>query len=112
MQLISVSAYDERRTGSGPATALGILPKECPGQFVPSPITSVSVPGNSDSPWYGVVTVRFMKAGRYKINRFRVNYITSDGSGWEYLTDPIEITVKDPSRPGPTPVPASGMCGQ
>jgi hypothetical protein len=111
MRLINVAAYNAPRTGSGPATAVGILPAECPGQYVPSPITSVQVPAHSVGPWYGVVTVSFQKPGRYLISKFRVDYATPGGSGWEYLVDPVLMTVQNPPLPGPKPVPASEICG-
>jgi len=104
MRLISTSVYDTRRVGPAPATAAGILPLECP-RYVPSPVTAITVPARSDTPWFGVVTIRFAKPGVYWLRRFRIDYTTPHGSGWQYLNDPVRLTVQEPALPGPKPEP-------
>jgi hypothetical protein len=108
MRLISVSAYDQRRVGDAPATATGILPIECP-KWVPSPISKVTIPGHSDTPWIGVVTVSFDSPGTYWLTNFRVDYSASGGGGWDRLSDPVKLTVQEPARPDPVAEP-SNMC--
>jgi hypothetical protein len=108
MRLISVSAYDQRRIGDAPATATGILPIECP-KWVPSPISEVTIPGHSDTPWIGVVTVSFDRPGIYWLTNFRVDYSAPGGSGWDRLSDPVKLTVQEPARPNPVAEP-SNMC--
>jgi hypothetical protein len=108
MRLISVSAYDQRRIGDAPATATGILPVECP-KWVPSPMSKVTIPAHSDTPWIGVVTVSFDKPGTYWLTDFRVNYSSAGAVGWDRLSDPVELTVQEPARPNPIAEP-SNMC--
>lgn len=105
MRLISTAVYDRRRIGYSPATALGILPKECPNNFVPHPVNSLTIGARETSPWIGVVAVRFSKPGTYLMRKFRIDYTTSRGTGWQDLVDPIRLTVREPAMPGPTPEP-------
>jgi hypothetical protein len=107
MRLISVSAYDQRRIGDAPATATGILPLQCP-KWVPSPMSKVTIPAHSDTPWIGVVTISFDRPGTYWLNDFRVDYFTpGGGAGWDRLSDPVELTVAEPARPNPITEPSS-----
>lgn len=105
MRLISTSVYDVRKIGYQPATDLGILPLECPRNYVPHPVSSLTVPAHAGSPWVASVAIRFDKPGVYWLHRFRIDYTTPQGSNWEYLIDPVKLTVREPARPGPKPEP-------
>jgi hypothetical protein len=91
---------------------VGILPAECPGIYVPAPVSSLTVTPHSDGRWIGVVAISFRKPGRYLIPRFKIDYTTSQGNGWQNLTDPIQVTVHEPAKPGPKPVPSYDICEQ
>ena len=110
MRLVSTSVYDQNRVGSAPATAVGILPAECPGIYVPATVSSLTVTPHSDGRWVGVVTISFRKPGRYMLRRFRIRCATSGDSGWQDLIDPIQVTVSEPAKPGPKPVPSYDIC--
>lgn len=105
MRLINTSVYDTRKIGDSPATALGILPEECPRNFVPAPVSSLTVPGHSTSPWIASVTIKFNRPGTYWLHRFRIRYTTRQNSDWQYLIDPVRLTVRMPALPGPKPEP-------
>jgi hypothetical protein len=107
MQVIDTSVYDRRRIGYSPASGLGILPEECPRNYIPAPVSSLTVPAHSGSPWIASVTIRFDRPGTYWLSRFKIDYTTSQGSGWDYLINPVRLTVREPALPGPKPEPPS-----
>jgi hypothetical protein len=103
MQLIGTNVYDARKLGFTPATALGILPEECPGIYVPAAVDSLTVPPHTGSPWFAAVAIRFDKPGIYWLHRFRIDYSNPQGRGWDDLSDTVRLTVREPARPGPKP---------
>ena len=107
---VGTAIYDVRRVGYNLATAVGILPQECPREFVPRPVRSLTIAPGRESNWFGVITLRVTKPGRYLIRKIKFSYITARGPGWQYYVDPVRLIVTNPSRPGPTPIPPSDAC--
>jgi hypothetical protein len=90
---------------------MGVLSKECPSQFKPHSLRSVTFPPHADPPWLVVLAFTLDKPGVYRLNRVRIDYQTNGHSGWQYQNTNATITVKNPPLPGPRPLPPSAVCG-
>ncbi len=111
LHMLNVLAYSYNDTRSGIIAQLGILPKECPRDFKPHILRSVTFPPHSDPPWLIVVAFTLAKAGTYHLNQVRIDYYTNGHPGWQYQNTNATITVKGAPLPGPTPLPPSAVCG-
>jgi hypothetical protein len=111
VRVLNVRAYTINMVGSGVFNALGDLPTECPGQFVPHPIGSFTIGPHKDSSWLVVVAFKISKPGIYHLRKLRVSYSTDGDRGWQYVYMDITSTVRYPPLPGPTPEPKSAVCG-
>jgi hypothetical protein len=89
-----------------------------PANRVPEPIRSkpdqcgnaVITPRHADSRWF-VIAFTISKAGTYRMNRLKINYVTRGHHGWQYQYLHTKITVVNPPVPGPVPIPRSAICG-
>lgn len=110
VRVIGTSVYDERLAGSAPAVDMGDLPAECPGKFIPHPVSSLVVAPRQYSDWYGVLTIRITRPGRYAIPPVRITYSTAGGQGWQDQLASLTLIVSNPPLPGPRPVPRDQAC--
>lgn len=110
IHLVGTSSYDSRRLGYFPAENLGDLPKECPHEYVPSAIDSITVKPGQLSNWFGVLAIRILKPGRYTLRRIRIAYSVDGRPGWQYQNTNLTLRVRNPPLPGPRPVPSSEVC--
>jgi len=110
VRLVGTSVYDISRVGGFPAEDLGNLPIECPREFAPSPVSSLVVGPHQYSGWFGVLTIRILKPGRYTISRIKISYSTSGGPGWQYFSSNLTLTVRNPPLPGPRPISSQEAC--
>jgi hypothetical protein len=110
VRTISANVYSLERIGYNPATAVGILSKECPSKFVPKPVSSLTVPGHDESDWIGVIALRVTRPGTYLIQRIKFSYSEGTNRYWQYYNDPVSLMVSDPPMPGPRPLPPSAVC--
>jgi hypothetical protein len=111
LHMLNVLAYSYKDTHGGVISEAGVLYKECPRQFKPHVLESVTFPPQSDPPWLAVLAFTLNKPGIYHLNRVRIDYQINGHSGWQYQNTNATITVKDPALPGATPLPASAVCG-
>ncbi len=88
----------------------GVLPKECPDEFKPHPLSVVTVAPNGDAAWLVVIAFTISKPGIYHVNQVRIDYETQGHKGWQYQNMNTTITIKNPPLPGPTPLPRSALC--
>ena len=85
LHLLNVRAYNIKHVGySGIISFQGDLPSECPGHFVPHPISSFVVPAHSDAAYFVVIAFTFSNPGRYHIKRIKIHYTTDGRDGWQY----------------------------
>jgi hypothetical protein len=110
LRLIGTSIYNVDRIGYNPATAVGILPEECPSHFSPHLVSTLTVAAHAQSPWLGVIALRVTTAGRYLITRIKYTYAVGKNRYWQYYNDPVLLIVSNPAMPGPLPLPASAVC--
>ncbi len=110
IRYISARVYDMRHLGYFPAVGLGDLPKECPHLYIPAPVKSLAVAPHQYSRWFGVVTIRILKPGRYTIREIKVTYSTGGKQGWQYQSTNLTLTVRNPPLPGPRPVSSRVAC--
>lgn len=94
----------------GILTESGVLPKECPDEFKPHPLTVVTVAPHSNANWLVVIAFTISKPGVYQLNQIRIDYETQGHAGWQYQNVNTTVTVKNPPLPGPTPLPPSSLC--
>jgi hypothetical protein len=73
VRLVGTAVYNAARTGGFPAEKIGDLPKQCPRQYVPSPVTSLTVAPRKYSHWFAAVAIKIMKPGRYLIRQVRID---------------------------------------
>lgn len=111
LHLLNVYAYSWADThDTGILGQLGVLSIECPNEFRPHPLTVVTVGPHSNANWLVVIAFTIAKPGVYHLNQIRIDYETQGHEGWQYQNVNSTITVKNPPRPGPRPVPASSVC--
>ncbi len=109
LHMLNVLAYSFA-DGAGIISQAGVLYKECPKQFKPHALNSVSFPPHSIPPWLVVLAFTFDKPGVYHLKRVRIDYQANGHSGWQYQYTNATITVKSPPLRGPTPLPLSAVC--
>jgi hypothetical protein len=110
IRVIGTSIYNVKRVGYNPATALGLLSKECPRHFSPRPLSSLVVPGHGKSPWFAAVVLRVTKPGKYSIQNIKLIYSIGTQRYWQYYGDSVSLTVSNPAKPSLTPLPPSAVC--
>jgi hypothetical protein len=71
--------------------AAGDLPKECPKEYVPHPVTAAITPPHAYSDWIVVLALQFAKPGRYYLGRVRISYLDDGKPGWQYQNMHITI---------------------
>ena len=65
------------------------LARDCPRYFVQHPISDVAVAPKSDTKWYVVLAVKFLKPGmHYHFGVAKIEYITAGKQGWQYYRLP------------------------
>ncbi len=112
LHMLNVIAYSYKDThGLGIISQGGVLSMECPKWFKPHGLPAATFPPNSDPPWLVILAFTMKKPGTYHLDRVRIDYQTNGHSGWQYQNTNATITVKNPPLPGPTPLPASAVCG-
>jgi hypothetical protein len=112
LHMLNVLAYSFADThGAGIISQAGVLYKECPKEFKPHALNSVTFPPHSIPPWLVVLAFTLDKPGVYHLNRVRIDYQTDGHSGWQYQYTNATVTVKNPPLPGPKPLPPSAVCG-
>jgi hypothetical protein len=98
VRVVSVTAYLWRQVGVGSILGqIGNLPRTCPRQFTPHPVTAAVTPARSDSRWMVVVAVRFSRPGRYDFRHVKITYTTSGHEGWQVSYFGADITAVRPS---------------
>jgi hypothetical protein len=113
VRVLSVRAYSMDRVGYGGILAqAGDLPVECPGQFVPAPVSSFTIPPHASAAWFVVISLLITRPGTYHITRAKIAYIQGGQSGWQYQNLGTTFIVRNPPRPGPRPLPPSSVCGK
>ena len=81
----SVRAYKWRQVGAGwLQNAFGDLPKQCPREYTPQPLTEVVTKPRSDSSWMVVIALTISKPGFYHIHKVKIRYIAGGKEGWQY----------------------------
>jgi hypothetical protein len=112
LRVLNVLAYSYKDTyDTGIISQAGILYKECPHEYRPHPLDSVTFPPKSDPPWLVVLAFVLTKPGVYHLSKVRISYVTYGHSGWQYQYTNATVTVKNPPLPGPRPLPPSAVCG-
>jgi hypothetical protein len=113
LHLLNVHAYSIKHVGYGGVVGqTGDLPSECPGQFVPHPISSFVVPAHRDAGYFVVIAFTFSEPGRYHIRRIKIYYTTDGKDGWQYQNLNRMYAVSNPPLPGLRPEPKSAVCGK
>jgi hypothetical protein len=98
VRVVSVTAYLWRQVGLGALIGyIGDLPKTCPRQFTPHPVTDAVTPARSDSRWMVVVAVRFARPGHYDFRNVKITYTTRGQEGWQYMYEGVDVTAVRPS---------------
>ncbi|HEY1967899.1 MAG TPA: hypothetical protein VGH89_08120, partial [Pseudonocardia sp.] len=72
---------------------------------------SFSIPSRASSPWFVVIAFTISKPGRYFLGKVRIDYTTDGHKGWQYQDIGTTMVIGNPPDPGPTPLPASAVCG-
>lgn len=108
LNVLAYSFADTHHTGI--LGQLGVLPKECPREFKPHPVSVVTIGSHSNANWLVVLAFTISKPGVYHLNQVRIDYETQGHKGWQYQNVNTTVTVKNPPRPGPVPVPRSSVC--
>ncbi len=103
LRFVGTSMYNIHRLGGFPAEGLGNLHSECPRDFVPYPVNSINVAPYQHSNWFGVLTIRMLKPGRYVISQVKITYSIAGRTGWQYFSSNLTLTVRSPPQPGPRP---------
>jgi hypothetical protein len=88
----------------------GVLPKECPDEFKPHPLSVVTVAPKDDAAYLVVIAFTISRPGIYHLNQVRIDYETDGHKGWQYQDMNTTVTIKNPPLPGPTPLPRSALC--
>lgn len=112
LRILNVRAYNYKQTKETVLSQLGDLTKECPRTFRPRPISSYTTPPHGASSWFVVIAFTISKPGRYHLGRVRISYTAAGHEGWQYLDIDTTMTVTNPPKPGPTPLPSTAVCGQ
>jgi hypothetical protein len=81
VQVLSISAYERAGTI---LEGIGNLPKLCPGQFNPLPVTKVVLPPRSAGGWNVIIALRFRKPGTFHISKVKIAYFADGKPGWQY----------------------------
>jgi hypothetical protein len=107
----SVDAYTYAAVGHGFISGEGNLPVACANQYRPSPVTAAVIPPHAASRWFVVIAFTISKVGTYRMERFKIGYVTDGHKGWQYQNIDTTLKVVNPPLPGPVPIPRSGICG-
>jgi hypothetical protein len=87
VRLLSATACVWQQTGVGDTqTSWGDLPKECPGQYIPHPLSDAVTKPHSDSAWTVILALRFTRPGNYRIWRVKLSYWADGHPGWQYYS--------------------------
>ena len=85
IHVLNVRAYKWRQVGAGYIQdAFGDLPKQCPREFKPHPVTAVVTRPRSDSDWMIVIALTISKPGTYHLHKVKISYIADGKKGWQY----------------------------
>jgi hypothetical protein len=95
MSSIRVDGFEAYRSdeSSMPFMARGVLPKICPAQYRPAPLSQVVVAAHSFNPWYVIVSMQFFRTGRYHVGIFRIRYDTAGHAGSQRYYVAITVNV-------------------
>lgn len=110
LHVMNVYAYSYKDTHQGLIGQFGVLPKECPQEFKPHPLSVTTFPPHADAPWLVVIAFTISRPGIYHLNRVRLDYSTEGRTGWQYQNINTTVTVKNPPLPGCCPLPRSAVC--
>ncbi len=111
VRLVNVLAYTWHDVHNiGILSEAGVLPRECPDEYKPHPLTAVTVAPHSNANWLVVVAFTISKPGVYVLNQVRIDYETQGHEGWQYQNVNLTITIRNPPLPGPTPLPRTSLC--
>ena len=84
VRVVSVTAYLWQPSGAPQSFgAWGNLPKECPHEFRPHPVSAAVTPAHADSAWLVMLALRFSKPGPYYFGKARISYVTNGKPGWQ-----------------------------
>jgi hypothetical protein len=113
MRQLSVNAYSMNRVGYGGIQAqAGNLPVECPGQFVPAPVSAFSTGPHAQADWFVVISLLITQPGTYHLDEAKITYTSGGTTGWQYMYLGVTFIVRNPPKPGPRPLPPSSVCGK
>jgi hypothetical protein len=85
VHVVNVRAYRWRQVGFGwLEAAFGDLPKQCPREFKPHPVTDVTTRPRSDSEWMVIIALTVSKPGTYHLHKVKMTYVTDGKKGWQY----------------------------
>jgi hypothetical protein len=86
VHVVNVRAYLWRQVGVGWLIgAFGDLPKQCPREYKPHPVTVVTTKPRSDSEWMVIIALTVSKPGTYHLHKVKMSYVTAGKRGWQYL---------------------------
>lgn len=111
LHLLNVRAYNYQHTRQGIIGMVGDLAKECPRVFIPRPIDSFVTPPRKSTQWFIVIAFTISRPGRYNLGRIKITYVFRGHTYWQYLRIGYTMTITNPPRPGPRPLPAKQVCG-
>jgi hypothetical protein len=100
VHLVSVSAFSCRLMNGCVFTTIGDMTRECPRQFKPILLNTITVPAHKTSDKQPVVAIRVSQPGRYFLGRVRIDYTTNGQRGWQYQNLWFTAIIVNPPRPG------------
>ena len=99
VRLLNATAYVLTQVLGTTISASGDLPKECPGEYVPHPLTAAVTAPRSDSNWTVIIALRIPRPGTYHFTRVKINYTIGGHRGWQYYN--LNDTVNELPGRGP-----------
>lgn len=84
VRLLNATAYVLTQVSGTTISAFGDLPKECPGTYVPHPLTAAVTAPHSDSNWTVIIALRIPRPGTYHFTQVKINYTVVGQQGWQY----------------------------
>ena len=85
VRVVNIRAYLSWKVGVGYLmNAYGDLPRQCPREYSPQPVSAVVTRPYSDSSWMVIIAIKVSKLGTYHLRKVRIDYIADGKKGWQY----------------------------